>query len=344
MDLWPLYRDTLQGLAAPRRSVPIALLAVPLLVAQRQFSYDPRGDWLGVGMIVALLGLGPFTWRAFVSRRAGRPWPTRLAGFAVVAGLPFVVAFAAPRVLGLDWTFLTGGVHSFVTSGLFWVGSWGLARDLELEASFFDASRRAELAEAEAERAQLMAVRAHLDPHFLFNTLNAIAEWCTEDPKVAERALLDLSRLLREVMTGVRAPSWPLSREIAVLEQVLDLYTVRDPSRFTARWDVDEAALDAEIPPLLLLPLVENAIKHGPAAGHDGPVGVTVRADGDVVRIVVENPGAFRGPREGGEGLAMVTRRFALAYGDDGGVEVTGHGDRTVARAHLPRRLPGRTS
>lgn len=99
---------------------------------------------------------------------------------------------------------------------------------------------------------------------------------------------------------------------------------------------------DAAVPPMVLLPLAENALKHGPSAGHAGPVRLTVSSSGDGVVVELRNPGRFRGRREGGEGLAMVERRLALAY--DGrarleirGVDGAGGDGATVTIVELPR-------
>lgn len=334
MTLFALYRQTLSGLLAPRRVAPIALLAVPLLVAERSYTPDPKGFLVAIGLVVGLLLLGPFTWRAFITRGADRWPPLRLAGVALVVLLPMIIGSTIPRLMGIPSTYLTAGVHLAVTSGLFWVGSWGLARDLELSESLRTAVRRNEALKREAESAQLMALRAHLDPHFLFNTLNAIAEWCREDGAVAERAILDLSAVLREVMGGVRLAAWPLSRELAIVRQVLDLHGVRDPERFVYEWDVAPGIEQVSIPPLLLLPLVENAVKHGVAKGHTGPVVIRVRLGGTVC-VSVSNPGAFVGPRPGGEGLDLVTRRLALAV-PDGVFTIEADADRTIATVTLP--------
>lgn len=334
MTLWTLFRQTLLGLFTPRRAAPIALLAIPLLVAERSYSPDSRGIYVAIGLVVGLLLLGPFSWRAFITR--GSEWwsPLRLAGVGLVVALPMMIGSVIPELLGIPSTYLTAGIHLAVTSGLFWVGSWGLARDLELSDSLDTANRRNEALRKEAESAQLMALRAHLDPHFLFNTLNAIAEWCQEDGAVAERAILDLSAVLREVMGGVRLSAWPLSRELAIVRQVLDLHGVRDPERFVYEWDVPSGVEHVSIPPLLLLPLVENAVKHGVAKGHTGPVRVHVEL-GMTVGVTLSNPGDFDGPRLGGEGLEMVKRRLALAV-PNGVFRIHSTAGRTVASVLLP--------
>ena len=82
----------------------------------------------------------------------------------------------------------------------------------DLEQHLLASQARAAALEREAEHAQLLALRSHFDPHFLFNTLNAIAEWCREDGLVAERAILALSSMLHTIMTAIRATRWPLAR------------------------------------------------------------------------------------------------------------------------------------
>ena len=105
---------------------------------------------------------------------------------------------------------------------------------------------------------------------------------------------------------------------------------------------LDDRSADAEavpIHPLLLLPLAENAVKHGPAAGHAGALSLRCRREGDALRVTLENPGAYRGPREGSAGLPTMERRVALAYGGAAVFEIRAEADRTRATLSLP--LPG---
>jgi len=105
---------------------------------------------------------------------------------------------------------------------------------------------------------------------------------------------------------------------------------------FTLQWDVDENASSVPVPPMLLFPLVENAIKHGPAKGHRGIVRIFVELRGDRVHVSVENPGTFGGPRDGSHGLPTAERRIALAY--DGGASLDVHSER--ARTEISLDLP----
>lgn len=169
--------------------------------------------------------------------------------------------------------------------GLASIAGWVLGRDIDLAAGLSDALEHSALLTRETEDARLLALRQHLDPHFLFNTLQAIAEWCREDPAVAEQALLELSRMLRTLFEGIRVPFWPLSRELDVLLALQRLYALRDDERYAlvaelmalgAAHETSEPASDPTgegartvsalpVPPLVLLPLFENALTHGGA-------------------------------------------------------------------------------
>lgn len=146
---------------------------------------------------------------------------------------------------------------------------------------------------------------------------------------------LQLASLLRRLFDALQRPTWHLSDELALIEELTALYATRDSERYRFVIDV-EAGAPLELPPLLLLPLVENAIKHGPAAGHDGAVKITVVRDERALTVTVENPGAFRGRREGGTGLSTLERRLALAWGDRATLSIAAEGERTRATLVVP--------
>ncbi len=311
-----LFLETMRALAAPRRAVPIALVVVPLVLAQHRFSPNGRAVWVALLMCGLFLALAPFSWRFLVRRGAsGRVQPLLLLLYGIIGGLPAAIGWLLPEAFGLGETFLTAGINLFVSAALFWVGGWGLARDIDLELGLERERARAEALAREAERVQLLALRAHLDPHFLFNTLNAIAEYCREDGELAERAILQLSALLRKLLQGAQAPSWPLALELELARELLELHHLRDPERFSLEIALEPGLEDLPVPPLLLLPLVENAMKHGPGSGHRGVVRLSLEREGQsAVRFSLRNPGPYRGPRPGGQGLDTVQRRLRLAY------------------------------
>ncbi len=336
-------RRTLLALLAPKRALPILCVTIPLLFAQRSYSRNPEAVWVGLALCTTFVLVAPVSYRVLfpegldLSHGAVR----LLLYVGIGAGAVLTVGVYVPRlVFGITQTFLTARTSLIIDVALFLVGGWGLGRDIGMEASLARARRRAERLAFEAEQAQLLALKAHLDPHFLFNALNAIAEWCREDGETAEKAVLELSALLRGVLGGVKQTSWPLERELALCRTLLSLHQLRDPELFVLSWEVDAAALQVEVPPMLLFPLVENAVKHGPAKGHRGTIAVSAKRGRDAVRVTVENPGAYAGPRAGSHGLPTVEKRLALAYEGGAAVRVAQHGDTTRAEIDLPARGP----
>jgi len=321
----------MRALLSPRRLVPVVFVALPLLGAQWRFSTSPLAMPLGILMVVGFWFVAPHAWRVlFAERPHQSPAVARFVGYVAVAlTLIMVVGYALPQSIRLGLTLLTLDSSLAIAFALFVVGGWGLGRDIEMELSLSHAKSRAAELEKEAERAQLLALRSHLDPHFLFNTLNAIAEWCREDGEVAERATLELSRMLRTVLDGVKQKEWPLARELELLDTLLALHLIRDPELFELDRRVDDPPPEVGVPPMILLPIVENAIKHGPASGHRGRLLLSVDEDGDSLVVVVENPGPYTGRRDGGEGIAMVERRLSLAYGDLASLQIKAMGERT---------------
>jgi sensor histidine kinase YesM len=322
----PTWTSTMRALLSPRRLVPVVFLAVPLLVAQWRFSPYDLAALVGLVMVGGFWFVAPHAWRVlFAEREHQSPTAARLAAFVVIAFILVMVGgYVLPHALRMGLTLLTDRFSLAIAFALFVVGGWGLGRDIEMEKSLTHAQTRAEMLAREAERAQLLALRSHLDPHFLFNTLNAIAEWCREDGEVAERATLELSSMLRAILDGVRRRDWPLSKELELLDTLLDLHLIRDPELFTLVRHVPDPVPELGVPPMIFLPIVENAVKHGPAKGHRGELLLEVEVKGETLRFVVENPGPYAGRRDGGEGIAMVERRLSLAYGERASLEIEG--------------------
>ncbi len=339
-----IIRSTLRALLHPRRLVPVVLVSATLVAAQRNYSRDPLAIPLAILMCLSFVVVAPVSWRILFPERIDlRHGGVRLILYgAIGTGVVLSIGVVVPRVLGMGHTFLTAPTSVVVSLALFLVGGLGLGRDIWLENRWLRAEARAQAHARDAERAQLLALRSHLDPHFLFNTLNAIAEWCREDGETAERAVMQLSAMLRTVLAGVRAATWPLADEIALCETLLSLHRLRDPNRVRVEWRLPEPLPRVEVPPMLLLPLAENAVKHGPAAGHDGTLSFTaeVTPDGQRLRIALRNPGRYRGPRAGGTGIEMVERRLALAYDGRAAFQIAAAGDETLAEVTLPLDQP----
>ncbi len=198
--------------------------------------------------------------------------------------------------------------------GQFNFGIWALAFIYPFAVE--DARNHALEAERLKSDADVARLRAHLEPHFLLNTLNAIAGLVTDDPRAARRLLAALGDLLRDAtregeMQAVGAEVEWLQRYAAILEARYD-------GAIAFKWDVDPLASKLEVPRLLLQPLVENAVKHGALArGEGGEVIVKVRLeDGEhMLRCTVSDNGpgiGDRPARSGAFGLDAVRRRLSL--------------------------------
>jgi two-component sensor histidine kinase len=342
-----IIRSTLRALLEPRRAIPIALVCASMVAAQGSYyGRDPLAVPLGVVMCALFVVVAPVSWRVLMPAGIDlRHGGVRLVLYgAIAAGVVFSVGVVVPRFFGMGRTLLTAPPSVMVCLALFVVGGWGLGRDITLESSLARSEARAAALAREAERAQLMALRSHVDPHFLFNTLNAIAEWCREDGETAEGAVLQLSAVLRAVLAGVQAPTWSLAEEIELVETLFALHRLRDPDRlrFVKRVPAPLPAL--QLPPMVLLPLAENAVKHGIGAGHGGEIVLEIEAHAADVLVRLRNPGPFAGRRAGGLGLDMVERRLALAYDGRAMFHIAAvdnrEGSGTVAEVKLPLSGP----
>jgi two-component system, LytTR family, sensor kinase len=179
--------------------------------------------------------------------------------------------------------------------------------------------RAARLAQ-QLTRARLTALRGQLQPHFLFNTLNAIAELVHVDAAAADLMIMRLAALLRRVVDADRAHAVGLLEELALLDAYLGIIRVRFGDRLTVTVRTDPTAAEALVPALLLQPIVENAIKHGIEARETGgEVDVEIRRqDGRVVIDVSDNghgPARSAGAWHEGVGLRNTRRRLRAMYG-----------------------------
>jgi len=169
-------------------------------------------------------------------------------------------------------------------------------------------------AKAAAGRARLRTLQAQLHPHFLFNAVSGVAELVREDPPRAERALLDMAGLLRQVLDLGERTAHPLGEERRLAERYLALEALRLDRRLRVAWDWDGNLDACPVPPLLLQPLVENAIKHGIAPEHGGGE-LRIRAaevDGRL-ELEVANTGRPLAPEApSGVGLGNLRERLAL--------------------------------
>ena len=193
----------------------------------------------------------------------------------------------------------------------------------------FEEARRAQTQALELEvlarEAELRALRAQIDPHFLFNALNSVSALIGSDPRAAREMCLKLAEFLRESLRVGAAQSIPLAEEVGLAERYLAIEQARFGARLRTEWRIAPDVRACQVPPLLLQPLVENAVVHGiaPSVGG-GCVRVAARRSGEMVRIEVENPTEVEGRRADrpGLGLANVRSRLAATFGPAAVLEV----------------------
>ncbi len=194
--------------------------------------------------------------------------------------------------------------------------------------------------EAQA-RAEVEALTARIRPHFLFNSMNTVAGLIHVDPDLAERVIEDLAELFRAALAAGEH-AHPLERELALCRRYLDIEQLRIGDRLRVEWAVDAAPLHLPVPPLLLQPLVENAVYHGVqplTAG--GVVRIAASVSGDELAIAIDNPMPVESARRAGHGMAQdnVRQRLRLAYAGRASLEVRERRGYYGVTVRLP--LPG---
>ncbi len=199
----------------------------------------------------------------------------------------------------------------------------------------FEASRTAERrileAQVTAREAELRALRAQLNPHFLFNSLNSINALVGGDPEGARRMCEGLGDFLRRTLSLGSRDAVTLGEELALVDRYLAIEQVRFGERLRVDRVVEEAATGYRVPPLLLQPLVENAVKHGISGRVEGGVlRIEARAEGGRLLIAIENPvDEDAGARKGeGMGIENVRRRLAVLGGREAQLDARRTGDR----------------
>lgn len=311
--------------------LPAAALGVGVVHLARRWSWPPDRPWAfaarhaaGAAAFSGLWVLG--TSALWGLRRMARGMSYEIGGFeSALLSVHFLFGFL---VYGL----LAGAVYLVRTVGR-------LQHERE----------RAARSEALRVGAQLEALRARLNPHFLFNSLHSLLALIRRDPSRAERAVERLGDLLRYALGAGderREERVTVGRELEMVRTYLQLEKIRLGDRLSVEEAVSERARTVLVPPLTVQPLVENAVEHGVCESEDGG---TVRLAARVVdgpdprrlevRVADDGPGARPGVLEegSGNGLSLVRRRLDLLYGDAAALDVeTGPGEGFEARVKVP--------
>jgi two-component system sensor histidine kinase AlgZ len=256
-------------------------------------------------------------------------WLRRLRYWHAIAVL-IALELAVTTVVYLLGPGLYQGAHGLQRLWLFTLLATGVL------VGYFDLRGRA-LSPALTE-ARLQALQARIRPHFLFNSINAVLSLIRQDPKRAETALEDLADLFRVLMADNRQLA-RIAREIELARQYLSIEQLRLGERLRIEWDTAGMPADAMIPPLVLQPLLENAVYHGiePRAGP-GTINIRIYREGDRVHMVLRNPYRQQSDRHAGNRMALsnIRERLALHFDAEASVKTTASEDAYQVQIVIP--------
>jgi len=186
--------------------------------------------------------------------------------------------------------------------------------------------------------ARLQALQARIRPHFLFNSINAVLSLIRQDPRRAELALEDMAELFRVLMADNRELT-PLTRELDLCRQYLGLEQLRLGERLKVEWQLDAMPRDALVPPLVLQPLLENAVYHGIEPRiQPGTIIINIAAVGDELRAVLRNPYRPDGGHHSGNRMALanIRERLALHFDAEASLSTRAGADTYEVRIVMP--------
>jgi hypothetical protein len=277
----------------------------------------PHG-WKKLGGVLALAALGVVTGMFSASRMSGKPLPDSLGGGMRVAAIALLLgALLATAIAGIALMRVREGRQ----------------REARLKAE-----AEAERASRQTMQAELKVLQAQVEPHFLFNTLASVRYLVQSGSADALPMLDHVIQYLRSALPEIRTETSTLGREAQLARSYLAIMRMRVGPRFDFAIDVPVDLEHAPFPPLMLLTLVENAVKHGLVPRGGGHIHVRARRADDKLRVMVSDDGSGVGGAIGkGVGLANTRERLRALYGDAARLDIaSGQGGGTIAAIEVP--------
>ena len=330
--------------------VPLGMLLAALLYLQGVFGWV-EATLVALPLALAYAFLSLSAWYVTGGSPVDRIGAWRNALTAVIASF---VSSALWLMVARGWLAIVGGVRGWPEIGpsfrqaaptLFGFGFflYLLAMAGSYLAAAFAFSQEAEKRGLElqvlAREAELRALRAQIDPHFLFNSLQSISALTTSDPAAARRMCLLLADFLRDTLSLGSRERISLDKELALARRFLEIERVRFGDRLKTAIDAEPGTESDEVPPLVLQPLVENAVTHGIAHVLEGGV-VRIHAARQMASLVltVDNPCDADRPAGRGTGLGLrnVRERLESEYGSDARLRTEEADGRFIARIEIP--------
>jgi two-component system, LytTR family, sensor kinase len=285
--------------------------------------------WTGSSMLVATV-ITWLQWRRLTCidhlLATPRRWFAASLKWLPLAAPLFVVAIYAIRhaayaALGRTYThepWTTVFIYEIVKFSSFYLMFAALIFGIRSHAALNQAQLRLERERRLTQHAQLLQLAQQIEPHFLFNALNTIAETIHSDPQLADTLLTQLATLLRAATDLARKPEASLQDELNLIRAYSAIMQQRFCDRVTIAFDIDPNALACRLPTLLLQPLLENAIRHG-VEKHSQPTAIAIRAkltDAGLHIEVQDNTGELPPQRVYGIGLTNLQQRLQTRYGE----------------------------
>ncbi len=246
-------------------------------------------------------------------------WMVLYVGLNVLLFGEFIMERMQVKETG-GWWFFSGMTEYAVVAGVF--HAILMFRRLQEKAT-----REAEL-QLLANRMELAQLKSQLNPHFLFNTLNSINALIGSNPEAARRMLAHLADILRYALDSDREATVPLRDEVHFVETYLDIEQARFSDRLRIKKEIDSNLLDAPVPPMLLQPLVENAVQHGIALlEHGGEIILRIYPENGSIRFEVSDTGngasgSVTDLSENGIGLRNTDQRLRKMFGETSGLHL----------------------
>ena len=252
-----------------------------------------------------------------------------LIGLGVVTASMYVVSFTPGNAgmrnwLGSPGQLITALALSFVISLVLSIVWTRRAAELTAQISLAEERERTEAAVRATSEASLRALQAQIEPHFLFNTLANVTGLIHTQPDKAKLMLEQFIAYLRATLAATREKDTTLGADVEMMKTFLSILQIRMGARLKVRFDLPDDLRAISLPPMLLQPLIENAIKHGLEPKMDGgEVALSAKRVGDKIAITVADTGlGFQNSTSSGIGLKNVRERVKQLYGDTGSVSI----------------------
>ncbi len=293
--------------------------------------HDSLAAWLGASAAAVAFVL-PVTIISLLILGIGTPWLHRIDFRVAVVCIVIIELLVVTALVQFVWLLLpdADGFNTLLRCWLF------TATVSLVLIGYFDLRNRA-LSPALTE-ARLQALQARIRPHFLFNSLNAVLSLMRAEPRRAETALEDLSELFRVLMADNRKLI-PLQRELELCRQYLEIESLRLEDRLNVEWRTDSLPEDAMVPPLILQPLLENAVYHGiEPSSQAGTINIDIRRKAERLEMVLSNPVPQASRQQTGNKMALenIKERLQLHFDAEATLTTKSDDARFEVRIVLP--------